>query len=137
MNKIILATIALGLVAGCQTTTPASRANESKYAPVVKIENRGNNNEYKLTLGDGLYASADGGGDTQRVTPTQTTDTKPEIAVAGPGGSAGTGNAKPGGNVLDNALNKVSGWLGGGTKTPLTKLEADALKDCIDGNCSD
>jgi len=82
MRKILTITLALGVLAGCQTTTPASRSNESAYKPEVKIETRGDNNRYELVLGDGLYASADGGGDTQRITPTQTNDIKPSTAMS-------------------------------------------------------
>ena len=115
---------------------PASRSNDTRYGtigPVVK----GNNNTVHVTVGDGTVSDASGGGDTQTSTPTQTNDIKPEVAVAGPGGSAGTGNAKPGGNVLQDAFNKLAGIFSGTSKTPLTKPEADALKDCIDGNCGD
>ena len=138
LATITMAALALAILPGCatQSSDPMQRSNESTYQPKAEINITGDHNSVIVESGDGLYASADGGGDRQRATPTQTqtTDTKPEIAFSMPGGSAGTGSAQPGGNILDRALNKVSGWVGGGTKTPLTKQEADALKDCIDCN---
>ena len=161
MNKPLLfgALALLFLAAGCQNTKPVlnapqpttiepkAKATSAEYGGVSLTVN-GNSNEVTMTIGDGAIA-ANEGNDTQRntatptstptsnVVPTQTNDIKPEVAVAGPGGSAGTGNAKPGGNVLQDAFNKLAGIFSGTSKTPLTKPEADALKDCIDGNCGD
>jgi len=134
MNKLLIAGISALAIFGCKSADPASRSSAADYGG-LKAEVKGNNNTVNVTVrGDGAFTSAEGGGDVQTNTPNQATDTKPEIAFAMPGGSAGTGSAQPGGNVLDRALNKVTGWIGGGTKTPLTKLEADALKYCIDCN---
>jgi len=114
---------------------PASRSNDTRYGtigPVVK----GNNNTVHVTVGDGTVSDASGGGDTQTSTPTQTNDIRPEVAVGVGGSSAGTGNAKPGGNILESGLNKLAGLLSGKTDVPkLTKEEADAIKACVDGNC--
>jgi len=139
MKKSCVMGAALALLiiaAGCQSLVPASRSNDTRYGtigPVVK----GNNNTVHVTVGDGTVSDASGGGDTQTNTPTQTTETKPEVALGFGGSSVGTGNAKPGGNVLTDAFNKLSGLIGGTSSAKLTKPEADALKGCIDGNCFD
>lgn len=93
--------VAIGLlvfVSGCQTADPASRSNKAEYGdiiPKISIEGTSNVVHVTITIGDGVYASADGGGDTQSNTPTQTTDTKPEVAVGLGGSSVGTGGKKP------------------------------------------
>ena len=125
----------LGLaLAGCQSADPASRSNRTAYRDIYATVN-GASNTVTLTVGDGTYASADGGGDKVKSSPTQTTDTKPEVAVGVGGGSAGTGGAKPASGIAGEALNKLMGILGGdGSK--LTAQEAAAIKDCADGACS-
>jgi len=91
---------------GCQDTNPASRSNDATYGdfePRVVINGSSNTVSVVITVGDGVYASADGGGDSQATTPTQTTDTKPEVAVGVGGGSAGTGTSTPAAGLLDKA----------------------------------
>jgi hypothetical protein len=140
MNKsttaaaFILATLAMG----CQNTDPASRSNRAAYRDIARVDVRGNGHVVNLhtTVGDGLYASADGGGDAQDTRPTQTVDTRPEVAVALPGGGAGTGGASPQAGVAGAALTKLMGILAGKGGT-LTAGEAQAVKDCADGNCAD
>ena len=95
-----------------------------------------NSSGVTLTVGDGLIASADGGGDTQSNSPTQTTDTKPEVAVGLGGGSAGTGGSPASSGIVGEALSKLMGIFGGSGEK-LTQQEAAAIKDCADGNCSD
>jgi hypothetical protein len=100
VSKLKGSAVAVGLlvfVTGCQNADPASRSNHSEYgdmAPRIVIEGCGNTVHVTIKIGDGLYASADGGGDEQRNSPTQTTDTKPEVAVGVGGGMAGTGAAR-------------------------------------------
>lgn len=78
------------LLTGCMDTNPASRQNSNRFGdvePTVKVvigENACSNTvavTLKTTLGDGVLASADSAGstDTQTVTPTQTTDVKPDV----------------------------------------------------------
>lgn len=126
------------IFSGCQTADPASRSNRASYRD-IRAEINGCSNTLNITVGDGLYASADGGGDKQDSTATQTTDTKPEVAVGVGGGSAGTGGAAPQSGIVGAALEKLMGIVGGtaapGTK--LTKDEADAISDCANGLCSD
>jgi len=132
------ALIASTLLSGCQTADPASRSNRTSYRD-IRAEINGTSNTLTITVGDGLYASADGGGDAMEATATQTTDTKPEVAVGVGGGSAGTGGAAPQSGIVGAALEKLMGILGG-TAAPGTKLTADeaaAISDCADGLCSD
>jgi len=126
------------LLSGCQTADPASRSNRTSYRD-IRAEINGCGNTLTVTVGDGLYASADGGGDAMEATATQTTDTKPEVAVGVGGGSAGTGGAAPQSGIVGAALEKLMGILGG-TAAPGTKLTADeaaAISDCVGGLCSD
>ena len=130
------ALIASMLLSGCQTADPASRSNRTSYRD-IRAEINGCGNTLTVTVGDGLYASADGGGDAMEATATQTTDTKPEVAVGVGGGSAGTGGAAPQSGIVGAALEKLMGILGGtapaGTK--LSAEEAAAITDCVGGAC--
>jgi hypothetical protein len=106
--KLKGAAVAVGLMAfvtGCQNADPASRSNHTQYGdlePRIVIEGCHNTVNITIKIGDGLYASADGGGDAQTNSPTQTTDTKPEVAVGVGGGSAGTGGGTP--NPIKNLI---------------------------------
>ena len=129
---------ALLMLTGCQTADPASRSNRASYRD-IRAEIAGTSNTIHITVGDGLYASADGGGDRQDSSATQTTDTKPEVAVGLGGGSAGTGGATPQSGIVSAALEKLMSIVGGtapaGTK--LTTEEASAINTCVSGNCAD
>lgn len=129
---------ALLMLTGCQTADPASRSNRASYRD-IRAEIAGTSNTIHITVGDGLYASADGGGDRQDSSATQTTDTKPEVAVGLGGGSAGTGGATPQSGIVGAALEKLMSIVGGtapaGTK--LTTEEASAINTCVSGNCAD
>lgn len=130
--------IALVFMAGCQTADPASRSNNATYGdqePKVTINGSSNYVHLAITIGDGVYASADGGGDTQSNTPTQTTDTKPEVAVGVGGGSAGTGGGSPTSGLTDTILNSLKGLgLVTGSNEKEVKAAVDAA--CTDGNCA-
>ena len=133
--SVLFAVLAL---AGCQTADPASRSNRAAYRDIyAKV--RGASNTVCITVGDGLYASADGGGDKQDSAATQTTDTRPEVAVGVGGGSAGTGGAAPQSGIVGDALKKLMSIVGGtapeGTK--LTAEEAAAVTACANGACAD
>jgi len=105
---VALIMFALGaFVAGCQTADPASRSNRTSYGDIFVANSSG----VTFTIGDGLNASADGGGDATTSTPVQTTDIKPEVAAALQGGSAGTGGAKPSSGIVGEALSKLMGIL--------------------------
>lgn len=133
--SVLFAVLAL---AGCQTADPASRSNRAAYRDIY-AEVRGASNTVCITVGDGLYASADGGGDKQDSAATQTTDTRPEVAVGVGGGSAGTGGAAPQSGIVGDALKKLMSIVGGtapeGTK--LTAEEAAAVTACANGACAD
>jgi hypothetical protein len=133
--SVLFAVLAL---TGCQTADPASRSNRAAYRDIY-AEVRGVSNTVCITVGDGLYASADGGGDKQDSAATQTTDTRPEVAVGVGGGSAGTGGAAPQSGIVGDALKKLMSIVGGtapeGTK--LTAEEAAAVTACANGACAD
>jgi hypothetical protein len=138
LSASLLLCVSALIFAGCQTADPASRSNRTSYRD-IRAEINGCSNSLTITVGDGLYASADGGGDAMEATATQTTDTKPEVAVGVGGGSAGTGGAAPQSGIVGAALEKLMGILGG-TAAPGTKLtaeEAAAISDCASGLCSD
>lgn len=135
MKRVMLMLAAAALIGGCQTADPASRSNRTAYRD-IRVDVNGCSNTVNMTVGDGLYASADGGGDTQSNTPTQTTDTKPEVAVGVGGGSAGTGGASPQSGLTDKivAALKSAGIIGDGETEAAAKAVSDA---CADGSCSD
>ena len=128
---------ALLMLSGCQTADPASRSNRASYRDIY-AEVSGASNTVAITIGDGLYASADGGGDKQESSAAQTTDTKPEVAVGVGGGSAGTGGATPQSGIVGAALEKLMSIISGAapTGTKLTAEEAAAITDCANGNCA-
>lgn len=128
---------ALLMLTGCQTADPASRSNRASYRD-IRAEIAGTSNIIHITVGDGLYASADGGGDKQDSAATQTTDTRPEVAVGVGGGSAGTGGATPQSGIAADALQKLLAIVNGSAPkdTKLTTEEANAIMDCATGNCS-
>ena len=123
------------LFTGCQTADPASRSNRTSYRD-IRAEINGCSNSLTITVGDGLYASADGGGDAMEATATQTTDTKPEVAVGVGGGSAGTGGAAPQSGIVGRR-SKTHVHPRHSTCTKLTADEAAAISDCASGLCSD
>jgi hypothetical protein len=128
------ALIAAALIAGCQNADPSSRSNRTQYRD-IRAEVNGSSNHVSITVGDGLLATADGGGDAMEASPTQTTDTRPEIAVGVGGGSAGTGGAVPSSGIVGEALEKLMGIVGGTGSAKLTAEEAKAVVDCANGAC--
>lgn len=127
-HTAIAALAAAAILSGCQTADPASRSNRSSYRDIY-AEINGCSNLVTITIGDGLYASADGGGDRQDSSAAQTTDTKPELAVGVGGGSAGTGGAQPSSGIVGAALEKLMGIVGGTAAkgAALTPSEAQAI----------
>ena len=96
-GKCILATAMLTAVAGCASSEPASRVTEGRYGDIepaieICIERGAASNTVNITLpltiGDAAYATADSKGSTETTTasPTQTTDTKPNVDVNTTGG---------------------------------------------------
>lgn len=127
-HTALAALAAAAILSGCQTADPASRSNRSSYRDIY-AEIHGCSNLVTITIGDGLYASADGGGDRQDSSAAQTTDTKPELAVGVGGGSAGTGGAQPSSGIVGAALEKLMGIVGGTAAkgAALTPSEAQAV----------
>jgi hypothetical protein len=132
--------LAMVILAGCQNTDPASRSNKAEYgdiAPRIVIEGCSNVVSVTNIVGDGVYASADGGGDSQATTPTQTTDVKPDIKAAVGAGSTASGAAGNNPDMISNFVNMFSGWLGANKGVILTAPEKAALTAaCSDGSCS-
>jgi hypothetical protein len=138
------AMLAVILFVGCQTADPASRSNNATYGdfePRVTVNGSSNVVSVVVTVGDGVYASADGGGDTQSNTPTQTTDVKPDIKAAVGAGATASGAAGNNPDFMSNAVNAVYGWLGLNKGVTLTDSEkaaatAAAKAACTDGSCT-
>ena len=140
---LMLAMTALTMMTmiGCQNADPASRSNRVAYRDVgSRIEINGASNIVCVTnsIGDGLYASADGGGDAMEASPTQTTDTKPEVAVGVGGGSAGTGGATPSSGLTEALMRELrgAGIVTDANAAAATKAISTAAADCPDGNCT-
>ena len=132
MKKVMFIMLAAaGVMSGCQSADPASRSNRTRYGDIV-ANVYGEGNSVSIEIGDGLYASADGGGDATTSTPTQTTETKPEIAAAWGGASAGTGGAKPTSGLTDTV---IAAWQKLTSGQKLTAQEAAEIKGCVEGNC--
>ena len=129
MKKVMMMMVLGIALAGCQNADPASRSNRTSYGDIYVCQS----SNVSMTIGDGLYASADGGGDTQGNTPTQTLDTKPEVAVALPGGTAGTGGAKPQSGIVGEALDAL-GRILKGSNEKLTPEQEAALKEYVAEN---
>ena len=104
-----LLALALTLALGCQSADPKSRSSRTSYGDIIVA----NSSNVTLTIGDGSLLSADGGGDATTASPVQTTDTKPELAVALPGASAGTGGAKPASGLTETVLTALQKLLNG------------------------
>ena len=125
MNRIFfaagLAAMAAMALGGCNTATPASRANNADYGAEVVL--RGCSN-CTVTVSQQLMSSADGQGD-QTANPTQTaspqTDADLNLTKGASGGSLASAAAK--------ALNAAA--PAADTKT------AAASGECADGSCQD
>lgn len=130
--------VAAMMMAGCQTADPASRSNDASYGdlePRVSINGSSNYVNVAITIGDGVLASADGGGDTQSNTPTQTTDVPAQVAVGVGGGSAATGGGSPTAGLTDKLMAALkSTGLVTENNTAAVKAAVDAA--CTDGNCA-
>ena len=132
------------MMVGCQTADPASRSNDASYGdlePRVTVNGSSNYINVAITIGDGVLASADGGGDTQSNTPTQTTDVKPDIKAAVGAGATASGAAGNNPEFMSTAVQAVYGWLGANKGVTLTDSEkasatAAATAACADGNCT-
>ena len=82
---VAFALVLAATMCGCLDTAPASRATSASYRIDITLKvadgARGNTFNLPLTMGDGALASADSEGstETQTITPTQTTDVKPDV----------------------------------------------------------
>jgi hypothetical protein len=138
------AIVAFMLLTGCQNTDPASRSNKAEYgdvAPRIVIEGSSNIVTVTNIVGDGVYASADGGGDSQATSPVQTTDVKPDIKAAVGAGATASGGGGNNPDFMTTAANALFGWLGVNKGVTLTDAEkasatAAAKAACTDGSCA-
>jgi hypothetical protein len=138
------AILAMVLLAGCQETIPSARSNQAGYGdfePSIVLNGSSNNVTLNITIGDGVYADASGGGDSQTASPVQTTDVKPDIKAAVGAGATASGAAGNNPDFMSNAVNAVYGWLGlnkGVTLTDAEKASATAAAKaaCTDGSCA-
>ncbi len=136
--------LAIVLFAGCQNLTPASRANDASYGdqePSLVINGSSNTVTFTVTIGDGIYADASGGGDSQTSSPVQTTDIKPDIKAAVGAGATASGAAGNNPDFMSTAANALFGWLGVNKGVTLTDTEkaaatAAAKAACTDGSCA-
>ena len=74
IGGIIAAIAIIGSVCGCNTATPASRANTGRYDSVVTLRDCTN---CTVSVTQQILSSADGQGD-QTANPVQTNDIKPD-----------------------------------------------------------
>ena len=138
------ALLAMALLSGCQDTIPSARSNQSGYGdfePSIVLNGSSNSVTLNITIGDGVYADASGGGDTQTASPVQTTDVKPDIKAAVGAGATASGAAGNNPDFMSNAVNAVYGWLGlnkGVTLSDSEKAAATAAVKaaCTDGSCA-
>lgn len=134
------ALLALVLFAGCQTVDPASRSNNAGYGDIApRVSINGNSNTVSITniVGDGVYASADGGGDAQTASPVQTTDIKPDIKAAVGAGATASGAAGNNPDFMSTAANALFGWLGINKGVTLTDTEKAAATEAVKAACTD
>ena len=123
----------LFVLTGCQTADPSPRGNKVSYGN-INVYVYGDGNSVTVDIGDGVVADASGGGDTLSNSPTQTTDVKPETAVAWGGSTAGTGGGSSS-SIVTRAIGKLWGWITGKSDERLDDEEVNALNECVGGNC--
>ena len=133
----IVATAAMAAIVGCQS--PAQRAQTAETKQVFNIYEGAT---ATFTFGSefvSLAQSNETGGNDAGLTATQTTDTKPEIAVGVGGSSAGVGSSgasKQGvGAAIGAAADAIGGMFSGSDAKDASP--APAKTDCSDGSCSD
>lgn len=122
--------VLLASMCGCQQLIPATRSNSTRYQELVRIEAGGHVSAIHITIGDGTLASADGGGDTQANTPTQTISPTTTL-------SYGMG----GGESLKGLVSQLKSAIGIGATTATTAAETSATAAttnaaCADGTCA-
>lgn len=133
VSGILVCVCFLSVLCGCQH--PAQRAQTTEVNIVVKDGST-------VTFGSefvSLAQSNETGGNDAGLVATQTTETKPEVAVGVGGSSAGvgaTGASRMGvGAAIGAAVDAVSGMFSAdGADTAATTAPATA--DCPDGNCT-
>ena len=126
---------AVMLLAGCQSADPASRSNRTDYGGMSVVIN-GNHNRVTVDIGDGVTSDASGGGDTQTSTPTLSTDVTTKAAAAwGASSAANEGSPGQSGDFISSVGKLIRIFTGSGES--LDAGEAKAVRDCVDGACSE
>ena len=97
MKKQLTIFAAISLAVGCNTATPASRANTGRYESSVRLEHCTN---CTVNVTQQILSSADGEGD-QTANPVQTNDIKPDttLTLSTSKGATACGDAKTAGGV--------------------------------------
>ncbi len=136
VKQATVATAALALllcVCGCQSLIPSARSNQASYDGMVKIGDNARIGTLSVTIGDGLIASADGGGDSQSNTPTQTISPQTQLSYG-----VGTGGGSTWGELFSGIASMFSAKT---STTASTDTAATAAKtataECADGKCEE
>ena len=143
----LVATAAMLAIVGCQS--PAQRAQTAETKQIFNIhEGASATFNFGSEFVSLAQSNETGGNDAGQVA-TQTTDTKPEIAVGVGGSSAGVGGtsgaSKQGvGAAIGGAVDAVSGLFTGGSSDDANKAVASASQSasssaakCADGSCEE
>ena len=129
MDKMHFALCAgLALLAGCNTATPASRANTMRVGD-IKITFAEKTQNCTVTFGDGLLASADGEGD-QTANPVQTMEIKPDTDIAVGGAKSNTKGAAAS-KAASAAAESKSAVEAENENQPSAKEETEGVKDGV------
>lgn len=128
--------LALIMLSGCRSADPASRTNSTGYGDLISDVTVKDKSwlTINLTVGDGLYASADGGGDSNSNTPNQATDITPKTSVAwGASTASMDGDAR---NDAVSGLEKLLKAINTGKDETFTPSELQAIRNCANGCCN-
>jgi len=135
---LLLMTVGVVFLAGCQTADPSSRSNLADYGGMSIVVN-GNNNRVTIDVGDGVTSDASGGGDTQTSTPTLSTDVTTKAAAAwGASSAANEGSPGQSGDFISSVGKLIRTFTGSGEAADTRRWdESIPIPDCPDGNCSE
>lgn len=120
---------------GCQSADPSARVTRADYGDLC-VAIHGNANNVTFDLGDGAVSDASGGGDSQTSTPTLTPTVTTKAAAAwGASSAANEGSPGQAGDFISSVGKLIRIFTGSGES--LSSAEAAAIRECVDGNCSD
>ena len=125
LAAILTAACAL-LMSGCMDTSPAARSNRAQYGDLtVRIEGRGNT--VNLTIGDGLYASADAKDTSESTTGTPSMSIPTSVTVPA-AATPLTAGIQAAGEVAKEGIKAAA--KGGAGESP------SPSQDCPGGQCA-